>query len=212
MISSVERYSPALGRRRASVFGGRLVRGLIIALLMYLVVSRFLAATFRVESVSMEPALVPSDRVVASYLAYGPRVPFSSARFPGLGEPARGDLVVVQPPFFQEPTLIQRIFEPFVSFFTGQKATLRRDLFGARVNSYMVKRLVGVPGDTLRMSAYAVSIRPRGATAFVPEAQLVPGGLRAPAAPPVPGLGRQPSSLGDQRRSHPGRRGVLRPG
>jgi signal peptidase I len=186
MITSVERYSPAMGRRRAGVFGGRLVRGIVIALLLYLVVSRFFAATFRVESVSMEPSLAPSDRVIVSYLAYGPRIPFSSSRFPGLGEPARGDIVVVQPPFYQEMSFLQRVFEPVVSFFTGQKATLRRDLFGARVNAYMVKRVVGVPGDTLRMSGYTVSIRPRGATVFVAEAVLVPG-FQAQAAPRVEG-------------------------
>jgi len=51
----------------------------------------------------------------------------------------------------------------------------------------MVKRLIGIPGDTLRMSVYAVSIKPRGATVFVSETALVPGSVQAHAAPRVEG-------------------------
>ncbi len=174
MIGSVERYSSTAGKRRANLVGGRVLRVVIIALILYLVISRFLAATYRIESVSMEPSLRPADRVIVSLLSYGPRVPFSPSRLRGLGAPARGDIVVVQPPFLREPNLLSRIFEPIASFFTLQKATLHRDLYGARVTGYMVKRIVGLPGDTLRMADYALSIRARGSSDFIPEQQLIP--------------------------------------
>ncbi len=189
MISSVERYSSMSGRKRAGLLGGRLLRGLIIAFVLYLVVSRFFAATFRIESVSMEPGLAPADRVVVSLLAYGPRVPFSPSRFPGLGEPSRGDLVVVRPPFYDDPGIVERLFEPVVSFFTVQKATLRRDLYNSRVSGYMVKRLVGLPGDTLRMSNYVLSIKPRDGTAFVTEQQLGGSAYRVLGAAATAGNG-----------------------
>jgi signal peptidase I len=81
---------------------------------------------------------------------------------------------VIIPPFPQESTLISRLLEPFVSFLTGQRVTLHRDLYGARVESYMVKRIIGVPGDTIRMTRFALSIKARGSADFVPEQQLVP--------------------------------------
>jgi signal peptidase I len=174
MIGSVERYSPAAGKRRAGFLGGRILRVVLIALILYLVVSRFLVSTYRIESVSMEPALSPADRVVVSSLAYGPRVPFTAARLPGAGVPERGDLVVVQPPFVSEPSLVSRIFEPLASFFSLQKGTLHRDLYGSRVNGYMVKRVIGIPGDTVRLSSFTVSVKSRGGSDFVPEAQLIP--------------------------------------
>ena len=65
--------------------GSRTFRVLLIAFILYLVVSHFLVATFRVESVSMEPEVSPADRVMVSLLAFGPLVPFSHSRFPGLG-------------------------------------------------------------------------------------------------------------------------------
>ena len=151
-----------------------MLRVVLIALVLYLVASRFLVSTFRVESVSMEPALHPGDRVIVSLVAYGPRVPYSPSRLPGSGPPQRGDLVVIQPPFVTEPALVARIFEPLANFLSLQKLTLFRGPYGSPLASYMVKRVIGIPGDTLRLSSFSLSVRPRGASEFVPEQGLVP--------------------------------------
>jgi signal peptidase I len=172
MIGSVERYSPAANRRRSGVLWRRTLGVLITALVLYLAVTRFLVSSYRIESVSMVPSLNPADRVIVSQVPYGPRVPFSSVRFPGQGTPTRGDLVVVQPPFVSEPSLIARILEPLVGFATLQKLSLYRDLYGGRVSGYMVKRIVGIPGDTLKLSNFTLLVRPRGGGAFLPEQEL----------------------------------------
>ena len=187
MIGSVERYSSTSNRRTLSVLGGRLVRVLIIALILYLLVSRFLVSTYRIESVSMEPALTPSDRVIVSAIAFGPRVPFSQARFPGLQSPERGDLVVVQPPFLAEWTVFSRVVDALATFFSLQKGTIHRDLYGSRVNAYMVKRVVGLPGDTVRLKGYTLFVRPRGVSDFVPEQQLSPVRYQVVTNPPGEG-------------------------
>jgi signal peptidase I len=173
MIGTVERYTSSVRKRRVSLWRSGVVRVIAAAFLLWLVVSRFLASTWRIESVSMIPALEPSDRVVVSLLAFGPRLPFTSARLPGIDEPRRGDLVVVEPPYAGTVSAWRRLLEPIAGFFTGQKATLVRDLEGSRVNRFVVKRVIGVPGDTIRLQGFTASIRPLGASDFAPEAQLI---------------------------------------
>lgn len=173
MIGTVERYTSSVRKRRVSLWRSGAVRVVAAAFLLWLAASRFLASTWRVESVSMSPALAPADRVVVSLVAYGPRIPFTSMRLPGLDEPRRGDLVVVEPPYASAAPAWRRLLEPIAGFFTGQKATLERDLEGGRVNRYAVKRIIGIPGDTIRLQDFIVSIRPRGAAEFAPEARLI---------------------------------------
>jgi signal peptidase I len=173
MIGTVERYTSSVRKRRASLWRSGFVRVIAAAFLLWLVVSRFLASTWRIDSVSMSPTLEPSDRLVVSLLAFGPRLPFTSIRLPGLGEPQRGDLVVVEPPYAATAPAWRRLLEPIAGFFTGQKATLVRDLEGGRVNRFVVKRVIGVPGDTIRLQDFTAAIRPRGASDFTLEAQLI---------------------------------------
>jgi signal peptidase I len=172
MIGSVERYSPTARKRRFGLLGSRTARIIIIAFILYIVISHFFVSTFRIDSVSMSPSLKPSDKVLVSYLSFGARVPLTSIRLPGLEKPARGDLVVVQPPFFSDDSVLKRIFEPIVSFVSFQRVTLYREFGGARAQGFVVKRIIGVPGDTLRMRGFKVMIRRQGSVEFVPESQL----------------------------------------
>lgn len=184
MMAPVERYSSPTRKRRAGLLSN-LVKTLLVAFVLFLVVTRFVVSTYRIDSVSMEPTLMPADRVVVSLLAYGPMVPFSRGRLPGLGSPQRGDLVVVQPPYLDGFSLASRLFEPVASFFTLQRVTLHRQLSGSRINGYMLKRIIGLPGDTVRLENYVLSVRPRGSTSFVAEMNLVVRPYGTLKAPPV---------------------------
>jgi signal peptidase I len=173
MIGSVERYSSSPRKRRVALPRSRVLRIVLFAFLIYLIVSHILVSTYRIDSVSMKPTLNPADRILASFISFGPRVPFTSIRLPGIDKPTRGDLVVVQPPFFSDQAPFTRIFEPFVGFFSFQKATLYRDFGGGRAQGYIVKRIIGIPGDTLRISGFLASIKPRGAAQYVSETDLI---------------------------------------
>jgi signal peptidase I len=81
--------------------------------------------------------------------------------------------VVVRPPWVDDGPFVRRLFEPLAAFFTFQKATLHRDLYGARAGGSLVKRLVGLPGDSVRMRSFKVFIKPSGSTQFVPDSELL---------------------------------------
>jgi signal peptidase I len=80
---------------------------------------------FRIPTESMLPTLRPGDRLFVNKLVYGARIPFTGWRLPAWRAPRRGDVVV----FRREP---------------GEE---RGEVFPS---PWLVKRIVGLPGDHVR--------------------------------------------------------------
>ena len=100
-------------------------KSLIGAILVYLVIKTFLIEAYRIPSGSMIPTLLVGDWLFVNKLVYGPTIPFTNAHLPGYSAPKRNDVVV-----FVSPTQTDQLDDP---------------------NPTLVKRLVGMPGDTLHM-------------------------------------------------------------
>jgi len=108
-------------------------RAFIISILPVLAIvlgtRQLLAEAFRIPSGSMEQTLLVGDWLFVNKLRHGPHTPFSSHSLPGYATPHRGDVVVfISPP--QDPSI--RISPDDVT-------------------PTLVKRIVGIPGDTLLM-------------------------------------------------------------
>ncbi|MBN1425500.1 signal peptidase I [Candidatus Fermentibacteria bacterium] len=74
--------------------GETLVTSLILALLA----KQFLIQAFRIPSGSMEDTLLVGDFLFVNKVLYGPEIPFTKARLPGLRQPRAGDIIVFRPP------------------------------------------------------------------------------------------------------------------
>ena len=119
------------GRRARRRFLGELPFLLLAALVLTVLVKGFLVQAFYIPSRSMEPTLEVGDRVVVNRLAYR------------VGEPTHGDVVV-----FLRPTG-ERDVRP-----SGPLSWVRRavaqGLGGTPPGSEdLIKRVVGLPGDTV---------------------------------------------------------------
>jgi signal peptidase I len=106
------------------------VKSIAVMLFVFLFVRAFLVEAFRIPSGSMIPTLLVGDWLFVIKLVYGPHVPFTCANLPGYADPARGEVVVFQSPY--------------------QADEAAR---GADPQPTLVKRLVGVAGDTMYMRA-----------------------------------------------------------
>jgi signal peptidase I len=95
------------------------------ALLIFLVLRTFAFEAFRIPSGSMVPAMLVGDWLFVNKIRYGPHLPFTSINLPGYAEPERNDIVV-----FESPVQIDQPDDPTPT---------------------LVKRLKGMPGDTLHM-------------------------------------------------------------
>lgn len=98
------------------------------ALVIFVFLRAFIVEAYRIPSGSMIPTLLVGDWLFVNKAIYGPHVPSTHTNLPGFREPRRGDIVV------------------FVSPYQGDE-----DALGHDPTPTLVKRLVGVPGDTLYM-------------------------------------------------------------
>ncbi|HEY4129211.1 MAG TPA: signal peptidase I [Gemmatimonadaceae bacterium] len=106
------------------------------ALLIFLGTRQLLAEAFRIPSGSMEPTLLVGDWLFVNKLRFGPHLPFTSQSLPGYASPKRGDVAVfISPP---------------------QDETIR--IAPDEITPTLVKRIVGIAGDTLFMRRGQLSV------------------------------------------------------
>jgi len=83
-----------------------IVREYVEAALWALALTMFLRAfviqAFRIPSESMRDTLLVGDFLFVNKFEYGPKIPFTHVRLPGLRAPKRGDVIVFQ--FPQDPS------------------------------------------------------------------------------------------------------------
>ena len=120
--NNVPRADAAAARRRAAWETFKSIAG---AIAIYLVIRTLLVEAYRIPSGSMIPTLLVGDWLFVNKLVYGPTIPFTNSHLPGYSKPKRSDVVV-----FVSPTQIDQPDDPTPT---------------------LVKRLVGMPGDTLYM-------------------------------------------------------------
>jgi signal peptidase I len=108
------------------------VSTLVIAVVIALGIRAFVIEPFRIPSESMLPTLLVGDHLFVNKFVYGPRLPFTDWRLPGLREPARGDVVVFS--VARKGGAIQPV---------DKHPDWARDDF--------VKRVVGLPGDRIEV-------------------------------------------------------------
>lgn len=75
------------------------IKSLGVALLLFLVIRTFLVQAFSIPSGSMENTLLVGDYLMANNTVFGPRLPFTETRLPGLRDPRRGEVVVFRPTY-----------------------------------------------------------------------------------------------------------------
>ena len=78
------------------------VEALLWALALTLFLRAFVIQAFRIPSASMQNTLLIGDFLFVNKFEYGPKIPFTHIRLPGIRLPRRGDVIVFQ--FPQDPT------------------------------------------------------------------------------------------------------------
>jgi signal peptidase I len=112
---------------------------LLVAVLIALALRAFVIEPFRIPSGSMLPTLLIGDHLFVNKFVYGVKVPFTGIRLPELRDPQRGDVVV-----FTVARDQSSIYP------ADRRPELGREEF--------VKRVVGLPGDTVEVQQGIVRV------------------------------------------------------
>lgn len=84
----------------------------------------------------------------------------------------RGDVVLIKERTSEKRSRLLKVVDSFVVFFTAQQLSLENfnHLMG---DQKQVRRIVGIPGDTIYMRDYVMYIKPAGEKYFLTEFELI---------------------------------------
>lgn len=112
------------------------VEALLVAVVLALIIRAFVVQAFKIPTGSMLETLQIGDQLLVSKFHYGLRMPFTDTVLVNVYEPARGDIVVFEYPYNEK--------------LDASRPNLKDVDF--------VKRIVGIPGDTVEIRAKEVYV------------------------------------------------------
>jgi signal peptidase I len=143
-----------------------LAKLVVILFVVYELVSTFLVASFGVSTEAMRPTFEPGDRVLVSSVPFGAHLPLFDARGPSMGEPRRGDLVVVETRYAAEESRWVQPLRSAARFFTGQREPSDAEDWRPEV---ALRRVIALPGDEVRMEDFIFYVKTGESESFVSE-------------------------------------------
>lgn len=138
-----------------------------IFILFYSIFTMFFAVTVGVNSDSMEPSLKKGSSLI---LLPSKNLNSLLGRQNG-NSLRRGEIVLTGTNYNIEASLIEKILDPVVRIFTLQKKSLIYDNSSYKGRAELL-RIVGLPGDTIKIKDSTVYIKPSGEDFFLSEFEL----------------------------------------
>ena len=157
----VESFQNARAKRRKA---GRVLRAVVVAFLALELINGLIVKSWVAASGSMEPTIEPGDRVLVTRAGYGLPVPFGTGRT-AFTPPERGDVILMREPASDGLSFPARILDGVLRFFSAQRLGLDR-------SPPVIKRVVGLPGDVVKMENFIVYVRTPGTMHFLTEYEV----------------------------------------
>jgi signal peptidase I len=164
-----------LARTKAAKRKGPLrdwLEAILSAVGIVLVINQYLVQAYQIPSASMTPTLLVTDRLFVNKLVYGPELVPTALKIGWLWKPQRGDIVIFESPEYLSKGGAFDIIQRIVYMLTLSLVDIDKDESGRPTVHFLVKRIIGAPGDRIRMDRGEVELLMPGASDWVPEGLL----------------------------------------
>jgi len=145
---------------------------LLLLFLVFSLIQGLFFRTFLVDSEALMPNFKMGDRLVFSPLPIGGRLAPLPVGVPGWRNPERGEVVQIIPPYRKDTWSFLSILSDFTSFFTARQFSLEALVLPDWDKGYALRRVIGLPGDTLYLKDFVLYIKPFGSDFFQTEFEL----------------------------------------
>ncbi len=115
-----------------------------------LLLNQYFLQGYQIPSGSMIPTLTLKDRIFVNKLIYGPELLPTFKKLPSIITPKRFDVVVFQSKEYLSRGVLFEVAQRILYMLTLSLVDINRDSFGKPKVQFLIKRLIGIGGDTIR--------------------------------------------------------------
>jgi len=151
------------------------IYAILWAACVVLVINQYLFQAYRIPSGSMGKTLLVGDMIFVDKLSYGPELLPGVLKTPGVSKPERGKVIIFENPSYLSRGPLYTIFQQMLYMVTFTLVDIDREPTGEPRVHYLIKRAIGVGGDTIHVVNGEVYIKPRGSSEFMSEKSLMQG-------------------------------------
>jgi signal peptidase I len=144
---------------------------MVITAFLFALITLVLFVPLTVKTGSMSPSIPKDGRIIVSPVLFGKTI-WNNTLFPEFTQPQRGDVVLMTPPYYLPDSGIIRLINPFVRFITFQQFSLSSWKRQPWENRLMVKRIIALPGDSIKIENFQAYVKTPGNDFYLSEFEM----------------------------------------
>jgi signal peptidase I len=148
------------------------VEAFLSAVVIVFFINQYLLQAYQIPTGSMIATLMEGDRIFVNKLSYGPELLPGLVKLPGFKYIERGEIAIFESPEYKSKGTLSDIIIRIVYMMTFSFIDLDRDEFGNPAKHFLIKRVMGIPGDLLRERKGLLELRPAGEQRWYKEVEL----------------------------------------
>jgi signal peptidase I len=142
---------------------------------MVLLINQYLMQAYQIPSGSMIDSLLIGDHVFVNKIVYGPELLPGLLKLPSPFKPKRNDVIIFENPSYISRGTVFDIAQRVIYMLTLTLVDIDRDEFGNPKAHFLIKRAVGMGGDTFASHQGNMRIRFAGENRWTEENDFIQG-------------------------------------